>query len=135
MKDANANEQNEQSQPLDALYWRDEILQVMYWYKGEGFGDKVAAQDLTTFLLVDESFLYTQLENLVEEGYLKRESETAHPRYSFTPFGAREGARRFADEFADLVNQGHGECAPDCPYCKDQPRDSCIHCSTSASSV
>lgn len=120
----------------DDIYWRDEILQVMYWYKGEGFGETVSAQDLRTFLLAEEAFLSQHLENLVEEGYLKRESDTAHPRYSFTAFGVKEGARRFADEFADLVNQGHGECGPDCPHCKDQPRDSCIHCSTtSVSSV
>lgn len=122
-------------QPQDTFYWRDEILQVMYWYKGEGFGEAVSAQDLRTFLPAEETFLHSQLESLVEEGYLKRESDTAHPRYSFTPFGAKEGARRFADEFADLVNQGHGECGPDCPHCKDQPRDSCIHCSTHSASL
>jgi hypothetical protein len=33
-------------QPLDELYWRDEILQVMYWYRGEGFGESVSVRDL-----------------------------------------------------------------------------------------
>ena len=126
----NANEQS--GQPNDPFYWRDEILQLMYWYKGEGFGETVSAQDLQTFLPAEVDFLHAQLETLVEEGYLQRESDTASPRYSFTPFGAREGGRRFADEFSGLVNQGHGECGPDCPHCKDQPRDSCIHCSTTS---
>ena len=26
---------------LRALYWRDEILQLMFWIHGEGFGDEV----------------------------------------------------------------------------------------------
>lgn len=127
MSEANPNPA--QPRPLDDIYWRDEILQVMYWYKGEGFGDSVAVRDLQTFLTVEPALIAAHLEKLVESGYLQREESASLPRYSFTPFGAKEGARRFADEFADLINQGHGECAPDCVFCKDQPRDSCLHCS------
>ena len=36
-------------------------------------------------------------------------------RYALTEEGAREGGRRFADEFKDLTKPGHGECGdPDC---------------------
>lgn len=128
------NDQVGQAQPLDVLdelYWRDEILQVMYWYRGEGFGDIIAARDLMTFLPADESFLTSQLERLVAEGYLAHAGGTPMPRYTFTPYGAREGARRFADEFSGLTGQAHGECGPDCPHCKDIPRDKCVHCSPS----
>ena len=122
--------QHDAVQPLDALYWRDEILQVMYWYRGEGFGENVTIRELQTFLPADEQLLATQLEAMVAEGYLARECEQPTPRYAFTPFGAKEGARRFADEFAGLTNQAHGECGPNCPHCKDTPRDRCVHCST-----
>ncbi len=128
------NDQSDQAQPLDVLdelYWRDEILQVMYWYRGEGFGEIIAARDLMTFLPADESFLTSQLERMVVEGYLVRAGNTPTPRYSFTAYGAREGARRFADEFVGLTGQGHGECGPDCPHCKGIPRDKCVHCSPS----
>lgn len=124
------NDQATHIQPLDELYWRDEILQVMYWYRGEGFGETLTVHDLQTFLPADESLLASQLENMVVEGYLMRTGDTSTPCYAFTPYGAREGARRFADEFSGLTGQAHGECGPDCPHCKGIPRDHCVHCST-----
>ncbi len=126
-----SNDQVDRIQPLDELYWRDEILQVMYWYRGEGFGESLTVRDLQTFLPADEHLLTTQMDRMVDEGYLVREGEAAPPRYTFTTYGAREGARRFADEFACLTGQAHGECGPDCPHCKGIPRDRCAHCSTS----
>lgn len=125
-------------QPVDELYWRDEILQVMYWYRGEGFGEALTVRDLQTFLPADVYLLATQMEAMVHEGYLvhvvhgqeERKGETSPQHYTFTAYGASEGARRFADEFAGLTGQAHGECGPDCPHCKGIPRDRCAHCST-----
>ena len=128
------NDQVSQMQPLDELYWRDEILQVMYWYRGEGFGESLTVRDLQTFLPADERLLTTQMDSMVTEGYLVREGDASSSlpsRYAFTPYGAREGARRFADEFAGLTGQAHGECGPDCPHCRGIPRDKCVHCSPS----
>ncbi len=122
-------DQVDQLQPLDELYWRDEILQVMYWYRGEGFGESVTVGDLRTFLPADERLLAFQMESMVVDGYLVRDDDTPSPRYAFTDYGAREGARRFADEFSDITMQGHGECGPDCPHCKGVARDKCVHCS------
>ncbi len=129
-----SNDQPDQAQQLDVLdelYWRDEILQVMYWYRGEGFGEIIAARDLMTFLPADEHFLTSQLDCMVIEGYLVRQDDAPTPRYTFTEYGAREGARRFADEFSGLTGQAHGECGPNCPHCRDIPRDRCVHCSPS----
>lgn len=113
---------------LSDLFWRDEILQMMYWYQGEGFGTEIAARDLRTFLTVDEEAISRHLEQMVEDGFLQRHTQEDAQRYSFTEFGAREGARRFADEFADITKQGHGDCPPDCPICKDLPPEDCVHC-------
>lgn len=113
---------------LDDLAVRDEILQVMYWYQGEGFGPTIAARDLQTFLTLTEPVLAAQLERLTTEGYLTRAGDTPAPTYAFTAYGEREGARRFADEFAGLTGQAHGDCPPNCPHCKDLPPDACIHC-------
>lgn len=94
--------------PLDSIYWRDEILQILYWYRGEGFGETVSPQDLVTFLGVEEELPRNHLERMVEEGYVTRIGVPT--RYRLTDFGVREGGRRFADEFAGLTGQAHGEC-------------------------
>jgi hypothetical protein len=100
--------------PLDDIYWRDEILQILYWFRGEGFGEVVTVQDLMPFLNVEETLVERQLEQLVVDGYTTRVN-AAPPRYQLTEWGVKEGGRRFADEFSGLTNQGHGECNnPDC---------------------
>jgi len=104
--------------PLDALYWRDELLQILYWFRGEGLGDAVAPRELVTFLGAEETFVQQQLERLVEEGYVARQapgSPDGPSRYRLTDWGGAEGGRRFADEFVGLTGQAHGECNnPDC---------------------
>lgn len=120
---------------LADLFWRDEILQVMYWYQGEGFGTSVTARDLQTFLASDEQAIHDYLQRLEAEGYVQRidgadKGNTPATRYTFTEYGAKEGARRFADEFSDITKQAHGDCPPDCPICKDLPPEDCAHCRT-----
>lgn len=99
---------------LDDIYWRDEILQILYWFRGEELGEAVTPRDLVTFLGAEETFVQRQLERLVEEGYVSRTGgEPAS--YQLTPYGVEEGGRRFADEFSGLTGQAHGECNnPDC---------------------
>jgi len=96
----------------------------MYWMRGEGFGEEADVGSLVSFLAVEEDLLRGQLAILVEEGYL----EESGRRYRLSEFGVREGGRRFADEFAGLQNTAHGQCGPDCPHCRDIPRDNCVHC-------
>ena len=110
--------------PVAALRCRDDILQAMYWMRGEGFGEEADAGSLVSFLAVDEDLLREQLAILVEESYL----EEYGGRYRLSELGVREGGRRFADEFAGLQNTAHGQCGPDCPHCRDIPRDNCVHC-------
>ena len=110
--------------PMAALRCRDDILQAMYWMRGEGFGEEVDGQMLRSFLVVDEILLREQLEILTEEGYL----EGSGGRYRLSELGVKEGGRRFADEFAGLQSTAHGDCGPECPTCKGVPRDSCAHC-------
>ncbi len=110
--------------PVSALRCRDDILQAMYWMQGEGFGDEADVASLTSFLALDEALLRGQLEILVEEGYL----DESDGRYRLSELGAKEGGRRFADEFSGLQETAHGECAPGCPHCEGIPRDACVHC-------
>ena len=110
--------------PVSALRCRDDILQAMYWMRGEGFGEEADAGMLQSFLVVDEALLREQLEILVEEGYL---GETGG-RYRLSALGVKEGGRRFADEFTDLQHTAHGDCGPNCPHCQGISRDACVHC-------
>lgn len=100
--------------PLDAIRWRDELLQVLYWYRGEGLGEEVTALDLVPFLVADPKLIMGQLEHLAEDGYVTM-VEGSPVRYALTELGIKEGGRRFADEFAGLTGQAHGECSnPNC---------------------
>ncbi|MDQ4077539.1 MAG: hypothetical protein M3220_14995 [Chloroflexota bacterium] len=95
--------------PLDSLFWRDELLQIMYWFRGEGLGEAVTPRDLLKFLDADEAQLRQHLERLVADQYAAR-LDGVPVRYQLTELGIKEGGRRFADEFADMTKQGHGEC-------------------------
>ena len=98
------------SEALRALYWRDEILQVMFWLRGEGFGDDADAPLIERFLGVDANIGIGYLDRLVEEGYLI--GDAAH--YRLTEQGIDQGGRIFSEEFAEFMRPTHGECGPDC---------------------
>lgn len=119
-----SNRQRQTLDSIEALRCRDDILQAMYWMRGEGFGEDVDVRGMTGFLDLDANLLAEQLDILVEEGQLTESGG----RYVLTELGAREGGRRFHDEFSDLQKTAHGECGPDCPYCKGIRGDGCAHC-------
>lgn len=96
-----------QDDTLDAVFWQDEILQVLYWFRGEGLGETVVARDLVVFLNTDEAVVQQHLDRLVAKGFAER---TVDARYRLTQVGLQEGGRRFAEAFAGLTGQAHGEC-------------------------
>ncbi|GAC1602301.1 MAG: hypothetical protein NVS3B21_30410 [Acidimicrobiales bacterium] len=98
------------SEALRNLYWRSEILQVMYWLRGEGFGDLVDAGLIEQFLGVESSIGISYLGHLVTEGYLTRDGDW----FSLSAQGLQEGALEFAASFSDLTRPAHGECSADC---------------------
>jgi hypothetical protein len=100
---------------LDDLFWRAEILQAMYWMRGEGLAEDVEADALARFLAADPAVIAEQLVRLERDGYLEA---VAIVRYRLTALGAAEGGRSFADEFEGLTHQAHYECAPGC-WCQD----------------
>lgn len=102
---------------IDRLFWRDEILQIMYWFQGEGFGDEVTATDLNRFLASDAPDLAPYLDEMATDGWL---TQLENGRYRLTPQGLKEGGRRFADAFEEMTKPGHGECSADCD-CQGDP--------------
>ena len=102
---------------LDALYWRAEILQAMFWMRGEGIDSDVEPRRLAEFLAVDPADIEAQMLDLATQGFLV-EVSTEPRRYELSPRGVAEGGRSFQDEFADLTHAAHYECAPGC-WCHD----------------
>ncbi len=110
------------SEALRALYWREEILQVMFWIKGEGFGDVVDADMLGRFLGLGADEGLAHVGRLIADGYLER----AGGGFRLSAKGEQDGKRIFADEFADLTKPSHGECGVDC-WCRssDEEAEAC----------
>ncbi len=100
--------------PVEALRWRDEILGVLYWLRGEEIMADAAVGDLGGFLVTDADTLQYHLERLTAEGYLRRDGDGENARYWLSESGGEEGARVFADDFAELTGAAHGECGPGC---------------------
>ncbi len=98
------------SDALRALYWRSEILQVMYWLRGEGLGEVVDATLLERFLGVEARLGVGYLDQMVFDGYL----ESARDGYVLSEIGLAEGKTEFALSFSDLTRPAHGECSADC---------------------
>ena len=112
------------SSPLEELRWRDEILGVLYWLRGEGIMADAAVSDLGGFLVAEPAVLRGHLERLAAEGYLERAGEDADARYRLSDAGSQEGGRVFADDFAELTGAAHGECGPGCSCHRHGP-DAC----------
>ena len=98
------------TEALRQLYWRSEILQVMYWLRGEGLGDIVDPALIERFLGVDAAIGVTYLDRLVDEGYLEKWPEG----YVLSPIGLEGGATEFGLSFAELTRPAHGDCSPSC---------------------
>jgi hypothetical protein len=121
------------SEPIDlisnseqpSLFWQDEILQVMYWMRGEGFGEKITVAELKKFLDASDEILAANLSQLAKHDLVNFDFSDA---YELTETGVKEGGRRFADEFDGMLKQGHYECNdPDCD-CNDPDSDAqCKH--------
>jgi DNA-binding transcriptional ArsR family regulator len=109
----------------DPIRRRDEILQILYWMRGEGLHQVAGPGELR--LLLSESSLTTlvgDLRDLADAGLLKPVGEG---RYRLTKEGLAEGGRRFLDEFSGYIRQGHGACSdPNCD-CHVLGPDACEH--------
>lgn len=106
----------------------DDVLQVMYWLRGEGIAPEVTPADLARFVSRTERQLAEILERLASLGLVDARADHLTPRFALTAEGVREGGRRFADEFAGITRPGHGECGDPACDCRQtgNPAD-CRH--------
>ncbi len=90
----------------------DEILQILFWLRGEGLASDASASDLERWLSMKRASIEPALLRMSSLGLVE---ETTPGRFRLTEDGVREGGRRFRDEFSDMTKPGHGECGdPDC---------------------
>ena len=98
------------SPALVELGRRDEILELLYWMKGQNFADSLSVSDLQRFLTNPAEEIAASLEKLEALGAVEREGD----RYRLTADGLPEARRRFVDDFRDMLAEGHGECNFSC---------------------
>ena len=106
--------------PASEIARRDEVLEMLYWTEGEGFGGASTLDAIARFLTHSRDDVLRTLTVLVTRGDVVH--DTATGEYRLTETGRKEAARRFAEEFAPMLNQGHGECNdPNCE-CHSDPK-------------
>lgn len=112
---------------LDRLVNREEVLQICYWFQGEGFGEVFDSGALQPFLNSDQSAINATFDELVQQGDLEC-VDNSDRKFQFSAAGSKKGGRLFADSFAEFQNAGHGECAAGC--CDGDDHSQCgDHCS------
>ncbi len=97
-------------QALARLQEREEVLQICYWFQGEGLGDLFTPQAVLPFLTSDAALVVETFERLVEDGALVRRERG----YGFAVEGKRTAARMFVETFTEFQQPGHGECQDGC---------------------
>ncbi|MGP1398071.1 MAG: hypothetical protein ACTS3R_21395 [Inquilinaceae bacterium] len=95
---------------LDRLVEREEVLQICYWYRGEGFGDRFTPAAVMPFLQSDPKIVAEMFASLAMSGDLVLENGS----YAFTEAGRRRAGRMFFDTFTEFQQAGHGECTAGC---------------------
>jgi DNA-binding IclR family transcriptional regulator len=118
--------QPDSPRPQDPIAKLDELLEVLFWMQGEGFGEEATVERLSRFLTYAEDEVARLLARLVERGDVEAVKST-HVRYQLTAVGRREAGRRFRETFEPLLSQGHGECNdPECD-CMTDGAAACRH--------
>jgi hypothetical protein len=113
-----ASTPNEQD-AVRRLAQREEVLEICFWFQGEGFGERFSAASIGKFLNLSEDKIREALECLAEEGAFEREEAG----YRFSTEGKTRASRLFHDTFADFQVGTHGECTAGCCDSEDHEDD------------
>ena len=90
------------------------------------FETELGVADLRNFLQAEDAVLADVLERMASAGLLERADAD---KYALSALGQKEGRRRFADEFEEMLKPGHFECdEPDCDcHNPDAGYEACKH--------
>lgn len=104
----------EPSHPKDPalrdVFWRQEVVELVLWLRGEGFDDHLDADTLSRFLGLEVGEARRQLRRLTAAGYLARRPDG---RYRLSERGEREG-ERIVQAAAPVPEPRRGQCGPIC---------------------
>ena len=95
---------------LDRLMEHEDVLQICYWYQGEGFGDRFTPQAVLPFLHSGQEAVAGTFQRLVEAGDLTPEGAG----FVFTEAGRKKAGRMFFETFTEFQQPSHGECTAGC---------------------
>lgn len=127
---ARSRKKRQEAHPADSAARQaatSEILQVMYWLRGENIAQEVAPTDLAKWVGLEASRIEPILiqllgAKLVERVVVDNGAEEGVSRFRLTSAGERKGGQHFAEEFAELTKPRHFEHSdPDCD-CEDVSR-------------
>lgn len=104
--------------PGEEIARRDEMLELLYWLEGEGLQASATVSGITRFIARPEQVVRDTLAELLSRGFAVALGDS---EYRLTEIGRREAGRRFAQEFSELLSQGHGECNDPSCDCHDNP--------------
>lgn len=100
---------DERSDPIGR---RDEVLELLFWLEGEGISGASTLPGMARFLARPAGEIEQVLAQLQQRGDIEGAGDA---EYRLTETGRREAGRRFAEQFAGMTGQGHGECSdPNC---------------------
>ncbi len=119
-----------ENSPIRSMFWKDEILQVLYWMNGEGLGSKVTISQVLPFLNTSKENLEYHLQKLTAGKFLDSEERNGEVKFNLSQVGKTEGGKHFAEAFQGMQKAGHGECGPDCEFCYGTDGiklDNCVH--------
>ena len=116
---------NKGEQSLRRLQDSEEVLQICYWYQGEGLGERFTPAAVLTFLNSPRERVIEIFQILADEGHLE---QAAGGGYTFSAEGKRKAGRLFYENFTELQLGSHGECnagccdsEEECDHDQDQP--------------
>ena len=87
---------------LRSLFWKEEILQVLYWMHGEGMGTEVNLPQMLPFLNTSYQNLEYHLHKITKEGLLLTLDKDGTLHYKLSETGKKEGGRQFAEAFQGM---------------------------------
>lgn len=113
--------QAQSSAAHEALREREEVLEICYWYEGEGFGASFTPQSIAAFLPLAPARIGEIMAALATNGDLVADGSA----YRFAEPGKKKASRLFHETFADFQTPSHYECTAGC--CDGDDHSGCDH--------